>query len=417
MSSGSNPSKTKDASAPRAVTIHIILVNYNDVDLSPEGRRLPPGAILDAIFLLRDWAQPLQRAGGKVSVFLRGAQEQQYEEQGVRYHFYPDRSPKNKTFWLPFRMHRAIARLAAAERAAGVPLVVHLNGLLFPLQSRLLRSALGPETPLLAQHHGSQPWAPGIRRSVQRWGLRAVDGFLFASPGLAVSWAEAGLIPDDCVHAVMELSSKFRLKSRAEARRKTGLRGKPVVIWAGNLNPNKDPLTVLVGFDRFLERRPDARLYMAYRAAPLEPEVRAFLAARPRLHEAVTLLGTIPYPDMEDFFNSADLFVQGSSREAAGLALLDALACGVRPVVTDIPAFREILKGGLFGTLWPVGDVSGFASALENALEGPSEPGAIRAFFDQHWSPEAVARQALAVYLRFAGSGRRPSGVPEREHG
>ena len=43
---------------------------------------------------------------------------------------------------------------------------------------------------------------------------------------------------------------------------------------------------------------------------------------------------------------AADLFVLGSHREGSGYSLIEALACGLPPVVTDIHAFRTLTGCG-----------------------------------------------------------------------
>ena len=51
--------------------------------------------------------------------------------------------------------------------------------------------------------------------------------------------------------------------------------------------------------------------------------------------------------------------------------LIEALACGAPIVATDCPSGpQEILDGGRYGMLVPVGDVAALASALEHALAG-----------------------------------------------
>jgi glycosyltransferase involved in cell wall biosynthesis len=146
---------------------------------------------------------------------------------------------------------------------------------------------------------------------------------------------------------------------------------------------------------------------MAYRQAELLPTLEAKIAGTERLCGAVTLLGEIPYEEIEPYYNSADLFVQGSAHEGSGLALLDAMACGVVPVVTDIPSFRTITDGGRIGALWRPGDVDGFVGAFLRTAEQPLAAVSRRArrYFEQNWSAETVGRRALAVYRRVLSAG------------
>jgi glycosyltransferase involved in cell wall biosynthesis len=198
----------------------------------------------------------------------------------------------------------------------------------------------------------------------------------------------------------METSSMLTCQDRAAARALTGLTGAPIILWTGSLNPNKDPFTVLAGFELILEQLPAARLYMAYLYEDLLPQVRARLETSPALRRSVTLLGRIPYAEIEAYYNSADLFVQGSHSEGSGIALLDALACGVIPVVTDIPSFRVITAGGRIGALWPPGDAPAFAKALLALASQPlaSLSAEARHFFEENWRFSALGRRAVAVY-------------------
>ena len=56
-------------------------------------------------------------------------------------------------------------------------------------------------------------------------------------------------------------------------------------------------------------------------------------------------------------------------------ALIEALACGTRIVSTDCPSGpREILRGGDFGALVPMGDADALAQAILTALAEASAP-------------------------------------------
>src|SRR5207237_3857990 len=95
---------------------------------------------------------------------------------------------------------------------------------------------------------------------------------------------------------------------------------------------------------------------------PLLETVRERIASSPILRERVTLLGAWPRERMEMLFRAADLFLQTSHREASGRSLIEAMACGAAPAVTDIPAWRRIV--GHAGSLTPVGDASSLADAI-----------------------------------------------------
>lgn len=287
-----------------------------------------------------------------------------------------------------------------SQQTAHQPTLLHTHGFVHPLQTRYLLRQLSPAWAVLSQHHGELPWR-GWRSQLQKWGLRRSDGFLFAAPELAQPWLRQGMIADASqVFSVMETSSLLTCDDKTAARARTGLYGHPILLWTGNLNANKDPITILKGFRYLLHDYPQSRLYMAFREETLLPKVRHFLADHASLQAATTLLGRIPYDEIGDVYNSADLFVQGSSKEGSGIALLDALACGVIPVVTDIPAFRTITGAGQIGALWPIGDADAFYRGCLQVLGQPlaAQSQQARLFFEQHWSFGAIGHVTAHIY-------------------
>lgn len=348
-----------------------------------------------------EWAESLVEAGAAVTVFLRFHRGSVIQRAGVTYRFCADRyGPVLRSWQVPTALHRGVYAAARKCAAQGVPVVVHQNGLIFPVQTALLRRALPRDCALVVQHHAERPWRRPAD-SLQRWGLRGVDGFLFATRELAAEWVRRSVIATEHkVLEVMECSTRFRRRARAAARAATGMTGRPVLLWTGNLTANKAPLTILAGFEQLLDHAPQARLYMAFRGGDLLDRVKARVAAGRRLRSAVVLLGDLPHAAIEARYNSADVFVQGSAREGSGVALLEALACGVVPVVTDIPAFRAITGRGEAGVLWPRGSADRFAQAVRDALAGPIEAQSreVAAFFERTWSYPVLGRRALAAY-------------------
>lgn len=361
-----------------------------------------PEELLARYSTIRPLAQALHKEGAEVTVFQRFHRNVAFEDQGVNFEFCADRcEPILRKWQIPRSFHSAVRN--TCERSKSKHMVVHMHGLFYPFQMRSLKNRLPPGCVFVAQHHAEKPWQ-GLRSPLQRWGLRTADGFFFAAQELAKSWTDQDLISEkQGVFEVMEGSNCFRHDQRPAARARTGMSGTPIVLWIGNLTANKAPLTVLAGFKQILGQVPQARLYMAYRGTDLLDAVRTQIASSPALSSRVILLGTVAHPHLQDIYNSADYFVLGSHYEGSGFALAEAMACGVVPVVTDIPSFRAMTADGSIGGCWTAGDGGSFAKVFLEVLREPLNVLSARAvqFFDQHLSYPAIAKASLRAYEKL----------------
>jgi glycosyltransferase involved in cell wall biosynthesis len=184
----------------------------------------------------------------------------------------------------------------------------------------------------------------------------------------------------------------------------TGLHGDPAVLWVGHLDRNKDPLTVLEGVARAVADLPRLTLWCCFGSAPLRATVEARIARDPALRGRVHLLGRVPHEQVEMLMRAADLFVLGSHREGGNTSLIEALATGLTPVVTDISSTRALTGNGAVGLVWPCGDSRALAQALRAAAaaRGPGTRAAVRAHFDEHLSIVALGRKLSAAYRTLA---------------
>jgi len=397
--------------------MHIALVNYVYPRICDD-----PDELLGRYATLRCWGEALLAAGAaRVTVGQRFGRTTTVRRAGVDYHFCADDGGPSPRWWTrPTQLHRTLAQLR--------PDVVHLNGQLFPAQTWLLRRALPHTTALVVQDHAAvvPGWAirdgrqeAGDRRTATsrgsrlaspvsrlrfllwRTGLRAADGFLFAAEGLADPWRDAGLIgPGQSIYQVMEGGTTLQPLPYVEARRHSSLLGDPALLWVGRLDENKDPLVVLDGFALARQQLPDAHLTFVYGSEELLPLVSQRVGASPLLAGRVHLAGRVDHQELAAYYSAADLFVLGSHREGSGYALIEALACGATPVVTDIPSFRVLTGGGRVGALWPVGDSPALAQALieQGHQNLPNQRANVIAHFKQHWSWEAIGQAALEAY-------------------
>jgi glycosyltransferase involved in cell wall biosynthesis len=195
----------------------------------------------------------------------------------------------------------------------------------------------------------------------------------------------------------MEGSTEFRAAAAGRTERPLA------VLCVGRLNANKDPLTVLQGFARFAETHPQATLTFVYGASDLEGALRDAVR-RTSSASRVTLAGAVPHGTLEAVYAAADIFVLGSRREGSGYAALEAMACGVVPVLTDIPSFRWLTDDGRIGALWDVGDPVSLGDALARVASSDLQAHrrAAKARFDEHFSWSAIGRRAMEIYREFS---------------
>jgi len=184
-----------------------------------------------------------------------------------------------------------------------------------------------------------------------------------------------------------------------------------VFVSAGRLHPEKNPLTVLRGFEIIARSWREARLYLCYTSDELLPSLRGYVAERPALGERVRFLGRVAHEDMPAILGSADFFVQASLREVASYAAIEAVAAGAVPVLSRIGPFEAITAGGRFGVLFAVGDAEDLAQRVlaVDRSELPALRVALRAHFDAHLSFPALARRLETIYAEAIRSRRASS--------
>jgi glycosyltransferase involved in cell wall biosynthesis len=336
-----------------------------------------------------DTAEMVARAGAHVTVIQASRVAETVRLREVTYHFLvPD---AGRSLCASEGFARLIGQLA--------PEVVHVHGLGFA-QEVLDLAALMPTTPILLQDH-----ADGVprfwRRRQRRKALAAAHGISFCALPQAEPFLRAGLFAaSKPLFEIPECSSRFTPGDRESARQATGVFGDPAVLWVGHLDDNKDPLTVLKGVGRSFERLPALQLWCCFAQAPLLGEVQRQLAADSRLRGKVHLLGKVPHEQVEQLMRAADLFVLGSHREGSGFSVIEALACGLPPIITTIPSFRALTGRGKVGALWKCNDATNLGDALWAVAQQPRSEAraAARQHFDQELSFDAVGRKFLAAY-------------------
>ena len=172
----------------------------------------------------------------------------------------------------------------------------------------------------------------------------------------------------------------------------------PVVLGAGRLHVQKDFATLIRAFAAVRKNRAAKLIILGEgdERPALEELVR-----RLGLEDDVELPGFVDNPFA--FMSRAALFVLSSKWEGLPGALIQAIACGCPVVATDCrsgPA--EVLDGGSYGELVPVGDERAMAAAMLRTLESPPSAARLRSRSRQY-SQDEVVRDYIEYFERHLG--------------
>jgi glycosyltransferase involved in cell wall biosynthesis len=78
----------------------------------------------------------------------------------------------------------------------------------------------------------------------------------------------------------------------------------------------------------------------------------------------VKFVGTVPHRNITDYLSAADIYVSTSFSDGTSASLLEAMACSLPPVVTEIDGNKEWIRDGVNGLLVPVADSKSIAEKI-----------------------------------------------------
>jgi len=145
----------------------------------------------------------------------------------------------------------------------------------------------------------------------------------------------------------------------------------PTVLVFGRIEPYKRIDLVLHAMQRVSARVPAARLIVVGSGRGLEALRR--LAADLGLTERITFTGFVDELTKVQHIQQAAVVANTSEKEGWGLTILEANACGVPTVASDVPGLRDAVVPGETGVLVAHGNVEQLAATLERLLTSDSE--------------------------------------------
>jgi glycosyltransferase involved in cell wall biosynthesis len=164
----------------------------------------------------------------------------------------------------------------------------------------------------------------------------------------------------------------FHPVDRAAARARLGLpETAKVLISVGGLVERKGMHRVIDCLPTLLGKYPDLHYLVVGGGSP-EGDMRAELeaqVARLGLADRVHFLGEIPPEELKWPLSAADMFVLATRNEGWANVFLEAMACGLPVVTTDVGGNAEVVCRAELGSIVPFGDALALQQGLDAALD------------------------------------------------
>ena len=197
-----------------------------------------------------------------------------------------------------------------------------------------------------------------------------------------------------------------------QGRREGGVSEEFVVGYFGRIAREKGVHLLLDAFHQLKTRRSEDAVSLRI-AGYVGPEHRGYLEELKRqvrewgLLNAVSFDGTLDLEQKANFYRDLDLFAMPAVYDdPKGLALLEAMACGVPVVAPRRGTYSEMIERTGGGVLVPPDDVNALLEALTELQADPARRGNLGATgasgVRQHYSADRMAEAALSIYETLA---------------
>jgi N-acetyl-alpha-D-glucosaminyl L-malate synthase BshA len=224
--------------------------------------------------------------------------------------------------------------------------------------------AAGPKKrklPFVTTLHGTDITLVGQDRSylsITRFSIEQSDGVTAISQYLRERTLREFDVKNhiEVIYNFVNCDIYTRRQDFAEARKEYAPKGERILMHVSNFRPVKRITDVIEIFDRVRKHIP-AKLLLLGDGPDRSPA--EWLAVQKGIHNDVIFLGK--REQVYEKLGIADILLLPSELESFGLAALEAMACEVVPIATDVGGVPEVIEHGKSGYLAKIGDVETMA--------------------------------------------------------
>lgn len=251
------------------------------------------------------------------------------------------------------------------------PAVVHTHNL-GALIYASLASRFGRLRPILHGEHGTPETGPDTRRrNLQRkLFFHAAHKVHTVSHGLRRHFVDAGFPESKLIPLINGVDTRrYQPGARGDARRKLRLPPESsVLLMVGRLTASKRHLLLFEAFERVVNELPQSILVVVGDGGNDGDPIRQAARNSP-VSKQIRMEGF--QADLRDYYHAADLLVAPSRVEGLSNAVLEAMACGLPPLLDDACGNSEVVQDQVEGAIRNLDSPSRLADEILSLLGDP----------------------------------------------
>jgi glycosyltransferase involved in cell wall biosynthesis len=264
--------------------------------------------------------------------------------------------------------------------------IVHVSFDIPPSPYAGYRYAKSQNMPFVVTYHGD--WDSSYGNIIRKIGISASNKFIINK---LLSYAQIIISPSESYVNSSPYLTKYNKKvivipngvdldefdsnlTKDECKRILGLpEDKLIILFFGFLSPYKGPNILLKSLPKILDSVPNALLLFAGRG--VLKESLEDLSEKMSVKANVRFCGFVEERLKSLYYKSADIFCLPSmmSTECYPLAILEAMACSIPVIASNIGGIPDIIKDYQTGILVPPSDENALANAIIYLLQNKSE--------------------------------------------
>lgn len=129
------------------------------------------------------------------------------------------------------------------------------------------------------------------------------------------------------------------------------------------------------------------------------------LAGQLRMNDKIHFTGTLNEPELLSFLQSLDIYVHATLGETMSTAIMQAMACKLPVVASDVPGINNMISNHITGLLVPVQDKTALADAIYSLIKAPEKTASLKEnafkFAQMHYSNKTMFANYAAIFEKY----------------